>query len=489
MPAEWGVPDAAGAGTGVPAQRLAVLIGPGTLHAPLYASLATALRGMVSDGRLPVGARLPAERDLAAALSVSRVTVTSAYRRLREDGWAGARQGAGTWTRLPEGSRVVAAWIPGVARDGVIDLAHAAPSGPPEVVDAFTTALTSLPRLLPGHGYYPEGLPELRARIAERYTARGLPTSVDQVVITPGAGGGITAALRALCGSGDRVLVEHPVWPNVLDVLALLRTRPVPVALDAGDTPSFVAGMHRAARQTAARAAYVVPDFSNPTGATLPERDRGRLVASLQQQDVTVVADETMVDLPLEGQVQPPPLAGYGRAGAVVSVGSLSKSVWAGLRVGWVRAERPLLARMTSGMSREHGALPVLDQLAACALLDGLDAGLARRRVQLREQRDALVAALAAALPDWGVPVPKGGLSLWCSLPPGTSSSVVVDASEPLGLRLATGSRFGTGHAFDDRLRLPFTQPVPVLEAAVRLLARAADAAAGATPARPPLVL
>jgi DNA-binding transcriptional MocR family regulator len=472
--------------SGISADRLATLIGRDTLHAPLNASLAAGIRSMVADGRLPVGARLPAERELALALGVSRVTVTAAYRRLREQGWAGAHQGSGTWTSVPDAGGVVAAWVPGTAREGLVDLSFAAPSGPPEVADAYTGALTALPRHLPGHGYAPEGLPELRERVAARFTARGLPTSVEQVLITLGASGGITAAMRAIVDPGDRVLVEHPVWPNALDKLAVLQARPVPVPLHPGRTGAFVSAVHRAARQTSARAAYLVPDFSNPTGASLTVGDRQHLVVSLQQQDVTVIADETLVDLALEGQEVPAPTAAFGRAGAVVTVGSLSKSVWAGVRIGWLRAERPFLSRVASAMSREHGSVSILDQLAACALLDGLDAGLVRRRAELRAQRDALVGALARALPDWQVPVPPGGLSLWCELPEGTSSSLLADAAEPLGLRIATGSRFGTGHAFDDRLRLPFTQPVPVLERGVELLVTARDAAAAGRVARSP---
>lgn len=478
---------AAGAG-GTSAVRLATLIGPDTLHPPLNASLATGIRSLVADGRVPVGSRLPAERELAAALGVSRVTVSAAYRRLREQGWAGARQGSGTWTATPDGGGVVAAWVPGVPREGVIDLSFAAPPGSPEVADAYVAALAALPRHLPGHGYAPEGLPELRERIAARFTARGLPTTVEQVLVTLGASGGISAALRLLTEPGDRVLTEHPVWPKALDLLAVLRARPVPVPLEgagATATGAFVAAMHRAARQTSARAAYLVPDSSNPTGASLTAEDRGRLAVSLQQLDVTVLADDSLVDLALDGQEVPPPLAAFARPGAVVTVGSLSKAVWAGVRIGWLRAERPFLAAAASAMSRDHGAVSVVDQLAACALLDGLDAGLVRRRAELRGQRDALVAALSAALPDWEVPVPAGGLSLWCRLPAGTSSSLLADAAEPLGLRIATGSRFGTGHAFDDRLRLPFTQPVPVLERAVEVLARARDVAAASRSPHP----
>lgn len=471
--------------TATSAERLAELIGAGTLHPPMYASLATGIQGLVSDGRLGVGVRLPAERELAAALGVSRVTVSAAYGRLREAGWADARQGSGTWTQLPATSGVVAAWVPGGPREGVLDLSYAAPPGPPEVTDAYAQALTELPRHLGGHGYTPLGLGELRARIAERYTARGLPTTPEQVLVTCGAGGAVSSALRAVLGAGDRLVVEHPVWPNALDVARELRARLVPVPRDLASGPGFVTAAHRAARQTSARALYVVPDFSNPTGATLTEGDRRSLLVSMQQQEVTVVADEALADLALDGQEPLAPLAAHGRPGAVLSAGSISKAVWAGVRVGWLRAEPDVIARAAAAASRDHGSFSLVDQLAACALLDGYDGIAARRRVQLRAQRDALVTALREHLPGWEVPVPPGGQSLWCHLPPGVSSSVLVDTAEELGLRLATGSRFGAGHAFDDRLRLPFTAPVADLERAVELLVEATGASAGRSPAAP----
>ena len=117
---------------------------------------------------------------------------------------------------------------------------------------------------------------------------------------------------------------------------------------------------------------------------------------------------------------------------------------------------------------------PVLEQLAACHLLDAADAALRAHRGRLRTQRDALVCALAAALPRWQVPVPPGGLVLWCGLPAPVSNALV-DAAEQRGLRLAAGPRFGTGHAFADRLRLPYTQPVDILRRAVEILAEVAD--------------
>ena len=164
-------------------------------------------------------------------------------------------------------------------------------------------------------------------------------------------------------------------------------------------------------------------------------------------------------------------------ADRVITVGTLSKSFWGGLRVGWLRAEPDVIQRLTAAAVRAQMSGPVLEQLAACHLLDadGSDGtALQGRRDLLRTQRDALVGALGAALPGWRVPMPAGGLVLWCQLP-APCSNALVDAAQQRGLRLAAGPRFGTGHAFADRLRLPYTQPVDVLQRAVEILADVSD--------------
>ena len=196
---------------------------------------------------MPLGTRLPAERDLAAALTLSRATVTAAYARLREDGWATARQGAGTFAALPAGPHR-GAWVPGPVDDGTIDMAHAAPSAPSSVPAAFAAALAELPRYLPQHGYHPAGLPDLRARIAERYTARGLPTTPEQVLVTAGALHGVATAFQTCCGRGQRLLVEQPTYPNALDAARALGVRLLPTALDA-DEPGGLARRRRAGAQ------------------------------------------------------------------------------------------------------------------------------------------------------------------------------------------------------------------------------------------------
>jgi DNA-binding transcriptional MocR family regulator len=438
---------------------------------PLYVALADRLRLLVGDGRLPIGGRLPAERELAAALHLSRATVAAAYARLREQGWADARQGAGTWTRLPAGP-ASGGWLPTPPRPGVIDLAHAAPAAPPQVSAAFAAALDDLPRLLPGHGYHPQGLPELRARVAARFTARGLPTTAEEVLVTSGALHAVSVAVQTVAPRGSRVLVEHPTYPNALDATRVLGRRPVPVGISADDPDGAVRDLTRAARETAPRAAYLMPDFQNPTGMLLDASHRQRLAVGLEQVGVVAVVDETVADLGLDTEA-PAPFAAVARPGAVVTVGSMSKSFWGGLRVGWLRAEEDVVRRLAVVAGQTQMSGPVLEQLAACHLLDAEAEVLAGRRAELRRQREVLITALGRHLSGWEVRVPAGGLVLWCRLP-AASSSALVSAAEGRGLLLAAGSRFGTGHAFEDRLRLPYTQPPDVLEAGVALLAAAA---------------
>src|SRR3954469_20063617 len=461
----------------ISARRLAQLVGdPAGDRPPRDAAVAGRVRLVVGGGGGPRGPRLPAGRELAAALGLSRATVTAAYARLREDGWAAARQGAGTFATLPAGPHR-GAWVPGPADDGTIDLAHAAPAAPSSVPAAFAAALTELPRYLPQHGYHPAGLPELRARIAERYTSRGLPTTAEQVLVTAGALHGVSTAFQTVLRRGQRLLVEQPTYPNALDAARALGARVVPTALDPDDPDAWLDAAERTLISARPTAAYLMPDFQNPTGRLLGTRGRERLARALRRAGTTAVVDEAFADLWLEAP-PPPPLAAFGQGH--LSVGSLSKSFWGGLRIGWVRGEADVVRQLTAVAVRSSMSGPVVEQLAACVLLEGAEAALEEHRRQLRVRRDVLVAALRQRLPDWSVPEPVGGLMLWCGLPDRRSRALVA-AAERHGLWLAPGPLFGTGHALDDRLRLPFTHHVDVLGRAVERLVRA-DAEAGAHP-------
>ncbi|MFD0418908.1 PLP-dependent aminotransferase family protein [Streptomyces sp. NPDC127108] len=454
--------------------QLAALVTGAAGERPGYRALAHTVRTLLLDGRVPLHTRLPAERELASALGVSRATVTAAYDLLRESGFAASRRGASTWTELPEGRRPasVAAFPVGAPGEGVLDLAVAAPPAPAGLGDAVAAAAALLPAHAPTSGYHPYGLPELRAAVAERYTRRGLPTLPGQILVTTGAQQAISLVLALLGRPGDRVLVENPSYPNALDAVrrAGLRAAPVPVT-DAGWDTALV---ESTLRQTAPRIAYLVPDFQNPTGALMPREQRLRVLETARATGTWLLVDETIADMALD---VPPPapfaaLAAHGVAEQVVTVGSLSKSYWGGLRIGWVRAGSRLITELTMARIPADMATPVLDQLVAAQLLTGLDEVLRERRAALRESRAALAAALGRHLPDWRWQLPPGGLSLWVDLGAPVASSLA-RAALGHGVRIEGGSRFGADPGtHEHRLRIPFTlAPDRYEDAAVRLAA------------------
>jgi DNA-binding transcriptional MocR family regulator len=347
----------------------------------------------------------------------------------------------------------------------MIDLGCAALAAPPELAGAARQAAEDLPRYLGGAGYHPTGIGELRAAVADGYAARGLPTSPEQIMITNGTQHALDLVLRLTVPVGSGVLVESPTYPNALAALAARRARVTThgVVDDGWDDELLLGTL----TQTRPRLAYLIPEFQNPTGHLMPAGLRERLVRTAHAAGTDLVVDESFVDLALDGEPMPPPVGVYDRHSRVISIGGLSKPYWGGLRIGWVRASAPLVQRLAAARVGVDMASPVLDQLVAVRLLAQAGDIVPARRRQLAAQRDALVTALAAELPDWRFRVPTGGVTLWVELD-GPVSSALARAAEELGVRLAPGPRFGMDGTLERFLRLPFTLSPEVLVDAVR---------------------
>ncbi|WP_028652407.1 PLP-dependent aminotransferase family protein [Nocardioides halotolerans] len=460
----------------ISARRVATLV-DGFDRCPAYAGLADALVLLIGDGRIAAGARLPSERELTEALRVSRTTVTRAYAAVRDSGYAEARRGSGTYTRVPGGpSRAHdRALLPGQDDRDAIDLNCAAPFAPPQIATAYAEAATMLPAYLGGHGYFPAGLPELQAAIAALYDARGLPTDPAQVMVTPGALSGVSIVAQALTGRGDRVLVDVPGYPNAAERLRSAGARLVTTEVDPDgwDLDATAARL----RQVTPRLAYLIPDFHNPTGLLMSDEERERYAADLRRGHVTPIVDESHVMLALEGQELPRPFAAH--APDAVTVGSTSKGFWGGLRVGWVRAPLGLMEQLTRARVTLDLGVPVMEQLAVLRLLTDHEPILREHRAHLREQRDALVAGLGAALPGWRFRVPAGGLSLWCELPgpgggPGRGLGIALaEEAERHGVIIAPGPVFAPDGGLDRFVRVPYTRRVEELDRAVARIAAA----------------
>src|SRR5215218_4309016 len=245
--------------------HVARLLGNWRSARPGYVALAEALRLLVLDGRLPLRTRVPGERELAAALGVSRTTTAAAYAALRDEGFLASRRGAGSWTCLPADRRPPPQAVEPPGPGDVIDLSSAATAAPEGALHrALAAATAELPRHLPGPGYDALGLPALRRAVAVHLARRGVPTGPEQVLVTAGAQHALTLLLRVLAGPGDRVLVDHPTYPNALDAIRAAGARPVPVALEPGGWDLEMLGA--TLRQAAPRLAYVIADHHNPTG-------------------------------------------------------------------------------------------------------------------------------------------------------------------------------------------------------------------------------
>jgi DNA-binding transcriptional MocR family regulator len=437
---------------------------------PAYRRLADSLRLLILDGRLPLDIVLPGERELASALEVSRTTVTAALAGLRDEGFLDRRQGAGARTRLPAGpgERGHTSLIAGSEADGLIDMASAAPPAGEGVHQAYAAALQALPAHLPHHGYAALGLPALREVIARRYTRRGLPTRPDQIMVTNGAQHALALLLRLVTGPGDRVVIDHPTYPHAIDAIQRASCRPAPVGLPGEGWD--VEGVAAALRQSGPRLAYFIADFHNPTGRWMSPETRAAIVAAAVRARTLVVFDETLIDLCLEGEAQP-----YGfdePAEGLVRLGSMGKTFWGGLRLGWIRADAQTIQGLATRRASIDLGTPLLEQLAAAHLLSDDAAAIARRRQLLRARRDHMAAQVAMTFPDWRFEIPKGGLVLWAELPAAVSTALAATCDR-FGVRLAAGPRFGVDGAFERFLRLPFTHEPETLSDAVARLAEA----------------
>jgi DNA-binding transcriptional MocR family regulator len=433
-------------------------------------ALADALRAMVVDGRVAVRTKVPSERALAPELGVSRGTVSRAYNRLRADGFLVSARGAGSWLTLP-GDAAPPAPPPAAAARGR-DLSVAAlPAPEPLLGEAAARAAAALHRHTAAHGYAPAGLPELREALAARFTARGVATAPDQILVTAGAQHALHLLLALLCAPGDRVLVDAPAYPRTLSAVRAARARPVPVplGLSGWDADAWA----RTIAAAAPRLAVTIPDFHNPTGLSMSAAHRAALAETCARAGVALVADETNAELRLDGPAPAAPLAAADPGGAVLTIGSMSKAAWGGLRLGWIRAAPRLVRELAAARADLDIASPVLEQLVAVELMGSWDAVLASRRALLRPRRDALLAALTAHAPAWSARRPRGGLSAWVRLPAPVATRLAA-AAAGRGLLVPPGPSFSVDGTFERHLRVPFTAPPEDLEAAVRTLAELA---------------
>ncbi len=466
---------------------------------PMFQRIARAIVDDVGRGRLVAAQRLPGSRVLADALGVHRNTVLAALAELEAQGWIVTRPARGTFVAdtLPEITppRGAAARrrsggvgfplpieprlelrVTGEVARGELHLSAGVPDPRLFPVDALARAWRRAVRrdgrrLLTYAS--PEGHPALRGALADMMRSiRGMACVADDVLITRGSQMAIDLCARGLLAPGDRVAVEALGYRPAWDALRLAGAVLVPVAVDGGGLD--VAALGRLAARRGLRAVYLTSHHQYPTTVTLGAARRLELATLARRHRLLVLEDDYDHEFHYEGR-SVPPLAAADVGGHVVYLGTLSKILAPGLRLGFVIAPPPVIARLAAlraAMDRQ-GDRP-MEAAVAELIEDGeLERHVRRMRTTYLARRDALVAHLRARLGSaLAFDVPRGGISLWTRVAPDLDTARWLAACAARGVHVSPGSRYTFAGDDPGAFRLVFAPlTLPELDRATAVMA------------------
>jgi 2-aminoadipate transaminase len=463
--------------------------------APLYLQVRDGVRAALLAGTVAPGMRLPPEREMAAALAVNRTTVTRAYQELVTDGVVEPRGSAGTVVLPParEAGPPGPSWLltlpafgetslgpePTLLRDvaaaasrsDVVSLAAGAPDPALQPVEDLRACLDEALRRWgrEAMGYGPiEGFGPLREILAGRL-AGSLVAPGDGVLVVSGATQGLALAARTLVEPGDDVVVETPTYVGTLQTFGLAGARLIGVPVDGeGIRTDLLEGVLARRR---VRLLIVQANYHNPTGAVLSGARRDRLLWLARRYGVPVLEDDAYPALGFDGHTTRP-LKADDRGGSVIYLSTFSKTLSPGVRVGWMVAPRPLLARLVLAKQFADLNTNAVGQLMVAEFLDSsrYERHLRESRHAYRLRRDGLLRALELVSAHLEVPAaPSGGFYLWCRLRAGPHARLLASLAAREGVAIIAGEAFtgGTarGETGADRIRLSYASCAPEVAA------------------------
>jgi 2-aminoadipate transaminase len=468
----------------------------------LHGRIADALRQRIRNGELVVGQRLPTSRSLAKDLDVSRTTVVRAYEQLAREGWVEGRVGQGTvvldrtsgvhaggtainWdllltarTCVPESEFDDLLQL--LSRPGLISFAGGLPA--PEqfpmaslqqvTADVLENEEPSLLQWCPVEGYAP-----LRSWVADRVRRQ-----MDEVLILTGSTQGIHLLCQAFLNPGDCVVAEAPTYPGALTAFRCAGARVITVP--SGARGIDVDALGSVLQTVRPKLVYVVPTFQNPTGGSMPQASRSRLLDLIREHGVPLVEDDPYSLLRYEGPAIPH-LIEEDRSGYVIHLSTFSKMLTPGLRVGWLVADSGLVRRLSA--TRNLIDLFV-NSLAQASLYRFCQRGLLDYHVRhvrpiYLERRDAMAAALNRYCPDLHFELPSGGLFIWASLPHAVTARHLLRQAAALGVGFAIGDLFYPDRGGEHAIRLCFaTHPPETIQQGIRKLGAALERCRAETP-------
>lgn len=463
---------------------------------PIYRQLIRYIRAQIESGELLPGTRLPASRDLAKQLNISRISVVNAYAELRAQGFLSAHAGRGTFiagdnhngSGASNGSnhasaqetpttpdRSIREMMRMARKPGVISFSQGSPPTDFFPVRHLRDAITAVldrdgARAL---GYeVAEGYAPLRAAVRDYVSALGIRCNADQVLITGGTQQALDLVVQALLSENDILVTENPTYLGMIDIARTRRVQLHGISLDEDGIrldmlENFILDHHP-------KLIYVMPTFQNPTGTVMPLHRRRQLLNLASEYKIPILEDGVYHELRFEGESLPP-LKALDDSGLVIHASGFTKMMLPGIRIGYLITDGPHYERLVRVKQAADIATSGLNQRAMHLMLErGVMAQqLERNNRELLRRRDVALSSAARHLPPgskWNVP--QGGLYLWVQLPKtGPSAAELYVTAVQTGVAYAIGSVFYTNSCGGHRIRINYgvNKPADIEEGFKRL--------------------
>lgn len=461
-----------------------------------YEKLAGELAGMIVDGVLACGDRLPSVRRLAEERRLSVSTVVQALRQLEDRGLVEARPQSGYFVRrarvgsqelqlrstpvtaMPvEISQRIARILEDGSRPGVAPLAIAFPANELLPIAALHRLYAGVarrhPHLLEAGSHGRNDLPALIRQLVRRSLAWGGPLAPEEMIVTNACTEALGLCLRAVTQPGDTVAVESPAYYLMLQLLESLGLKALEIPTDPR-TGMSVEALELASRYGNIAACLIVSNGSNPLGCVMPDDNKRRLAALAAERNIPLIEDDIYGDL-YHGNARPWPIKAFDRSGNVMLCASFSKCLSPALRIGFVAAGRYAEAVGMQKTLNSGGTNPMTQMVLAEYLeSNAYERHLRKLRSAYRQQVAALSDAVARYFPSGTrIAQPQAGYVLWVELPEGIDTMHCYDRALADGLSYTPGELFSASGMYRNCLRLNGGNPMtPALEDAVRRLGR-----------------
>lgn len=457
---------------------------------PAYLQIKDYLKKLIFSGVFQAGVRLPATRELATVLAVSRNTITQAYQDLEDEGFLRIDKGQGAFVAV----HAVAAGSSGIRidwetrinpyaraaadfdlekrtlhwKEGMISFRSIAPD--PELFDlddvkrAFLNRLALEGQKLLNYGYA-QGYQYLLDYLREYMMHKGVDLTEKEILVTNGFTEGFHLVVAALTQPGERVVCENPTHNTALKIMRLagLTIDGIPM----GDGGIVLAALEAALAGGGIRFGFLIPSYHNPTGLVMSPEKRRAVLELFQRYQVPVIEDGFNEELRYSGAHVAPLMALAGVGNNVVYIGSFSKILFPGIRVGWIVADRRLIAYLESIKRSYNIHTSFLDQAVLCDYLQNgrLEKYLKKARRVYKERHQMAIELAKAYIPCRRIRG-EGGLHIFIELEPRLNARRVLDACHRQGVMFMPGDVFYTDGQGQNTFRLGIARVTPAMMAA-----------------------